>query len=215
MDPGAMLVIGAAWLVLNALRKAGSTRPSKPPPAPRPPLPSGSPAGVRPSGMPPGRALPDATRTRVAVPLDPTQREGARLERLLHQLGASLEEVAAGPIGRPADRPLPDGEAAEDAESLEVTPEVQSLETDARRPSRAIVDQDDEAEQVVARRVRAADANLAPRTRADHQAFDQRIRQEAADQTAVASSRIARLRDAVVWREILGPPVSLRDDDDR
>ncbi len=167
-------------------------------------MPGGSPAGVK----------PDATRTRVVVPLDPTQREGARLEQLLRQLGTSLDQVA-GPMGRAPDRTLPEAEAEEDAESLEVAPEVQSLETDARRPSRAIVDQDDEAEQVVARRLRAADANQAPRTKADHLAFDERIRQERADQTGAAASRVKQLRNAVVWREILGAPVSLRDDDDR
>jgi hypothetical protein len=149
------------------------------------------------------------------APLDPTQREGARLEQLLRQLGTSLDEAARGPIGRAPDRALPAAEAEEETDSLEVMPEVQSLETEARRPSRAMVDQDDEAEQVVARRLRAADANLAPRTKADHRAFDQRIRQEAADHTAVAASRLGKLRDAVVWREILGAPVSLRDDDDR
>ena len=216
MDLGPMLVLGAAWLVLNALRKGGAgTTQTKPPPAPRRPLPDGRPAGAKPSGGPPARARPDATRTRVAVPLDPTQREGARLEQLLRQLGASLDEAAGGPMGRAPDRPLPEAEAEEDTESLEVAPEVQSLETDARRPSRPTVDQDDEAEQVVARRLRAADANLAPRTKADHRAFDQRIRQEPADGTRVAASRLRQLRDAVVWREILGAPVSLRDDDDR
>jgi hypothetical protein len=216
MDPGAMLVIGAAWLVLNALRKAGSTSPTKPPPVPRRPLPDGGPAAAKPSGGPPARLRPDATRTRVAVPLDPTQREGARLEQLLRQLGASLDEAAAGgPMGRAPDRPLTEAEAEEDTESLEVAPEVQSLETDVRRPSRPTVDQDDEAERVVAGRLRAADANLAPRTKADHRAFDERIRQEPADGTRVAASRLRQLRDAVVWREILGAPVSLRDDDDR
>ena len=45
--------------------------------------------------------------------------------------------------------------------------------------------------------------------------FDARIRQEAADKTAVATNRTRRLRDAVVWREILGPPVSLRDSEER
>jgi hypothetical protein len=77
------------------------------------------------------------------------------------------------------------------------------------------VDQDDEAERVVARRLKAADARLAPRTRADHTAFDARIRPEPADHTAVAPSRAERLRHAVVWREILGPPVSLRESDER
>ena len=75
------------------------------------------------------------------------------------------------------------------------------------------MDQDDEAEQIVARRLQAAEAHGAPRTRADHRAFDERIRQEAADKTAVAASRARRLQQGVIWREILGPPVSLREGD--
>jgi hypothetical protein len=96
-----------------------------------------------------------------------------------------------------------------------VVPEVQSLETDAVRAPRVTVDQDDEAERVVARRLKAVEANQAPRTRTDHAAFDARIRPEPADKTAVTPARTRRLRDAVVWREILGPPVSLREPDER
>ena len=113
MDLGPMLVLGAAWLVLNALRKAGAgTTQTKPPPAPRRPLPDGRPAGANPSGRRAARARPDAPRTRVAVALDPTQREGARLEQLLRQLGRTLEEAAGvrgagrriGPCRRPRSR---------------------------------------------------------------------------------------------------------------
>ena len=216
MDLGGLLVLGLMWLVVNAIRKAGAGAPTekRPPDAPRPPLPGARTPVKRPAARSTAPSTADATATRLPVPLDPTQREGARLEQLLRQLGRSLEE-AAGPGGRPPDRPLPPAEEEEERESLEAIPEVQSLEIDPARAPRVEVDQDDEAERVVARRLRVADANLAPRTRADHRAFDARIRQEAADQTAVASSRTQRLRQAVVWREILGPPVSLRDDEER
>ncbi len=56
----------------------------------------------------------------------------------------------------------------------------------------------------------AAEAQGKPLTKADHRAFDERIRQEPADKTATKGYTARQLRDAVVWREILGPPVSLR-----
>ena len=199
MDFGGLLLLGFMWLVFNAIRKAGSQAPGtwRPPPsaAPAPPGASGS-GGARP--------LPPAGRN------DPTQREGQRLEELLRTLGRTLDQ-AAGPMGRAPDRRLPPAEDVEEGQSLETMPRVRSLETEPQRPERVRVDHDDDAEQLVARRIAAAEARSGPRTRADHQAFDQRIRREPADKTATRSLTRRQLRDAVVWREILGPPVSLRD----
>ena len=196
MDLGPLVVLVLVWLVLNAIRKAGSRPPGKPRTPPRP-------TASTPQSR--ARSLPT---TRGA---DATQREGKRLEDLLRDLGRTLDQ-ASGPTGRKPDRRLPPAEEVEEGESLEVTPEVHSLETDTRRAERAVVDQDDEAEKVVTRRIAAAEANAAPRTRAEHQAFDARIRQEPADKTATRAYTAKQLRDAVVWREILGPPVSLRED---
>lgn len=196
MDLGPLVVLVLVWLVLNAIRKAGSRPPGKPRTPPRP-------TASTPQSR--ARSLPT---TRGA---DATQREGKRLEDLLRDLGRTLDQ-ASGPTGRKPDRRLPPAEEVEEGESLEVTPEVHSLETDTRRAERAVVDQDDEAEKVMARRIAAAEANAAPRTRAEHQAFDARIRQEPADKTATRAYTAKQLRDAVVWREILGPPVSLRED---
>ena len=78
-----------------------------------------------------------------------------------------------------------------------------------------MVDQDDEAERVVEQRLAAAEANLQPLSEADHQVFDQRIRQEPADRTATRAYTARQLREAIVWREILGPPVSLRGEADQ
>src|ERR1700694_5163836 len=90
------------------------------------------------------------------------------------------------------------------------TPEVPSLEGIVPRTPRVEVDSDDEAEAVAERRKADAEANTRPLGRADHAAFEARIRQEPADATATQGNSIRRLRHAVVWREILGPPVSLR-----
>jgi hypothetical protein len=145
---------------------------------------------------------------------DATQREGTQLERLLRELGRTLDEGRA-PAHRPTVRTLPPAKAGTSNGSLEAATEGQSLEIEPARAERAVVDQDDEAERVVERRLAAAEANLKPLSEADHQVFDQRIRQEPADQTATRGYSARQLREAVVWREILGPPVSLRVESDR
>ena len=107
--------------------------------------------------------------------------------------------------------PLPDEENVEERESLEVPERVVSLETEVKRPARVRYDQDSGAEDLVRRRIAAAETRSGALSKADHKAFDARIRQEPADHTAVRHYTRAQLRDAIVWREILGPPVSERD----
>jgi len=102
-------------------------------------------------------------------------------------------------------------EDIEERESLEEPERVVSLETEVWRPERAAYDQDTEAEATVQRRIEAARARDRALGKADHRAFDAKIRQEVADHTAVRRYTPAQLRDAVVWREILGPPVSERE----
>ena len=199
MEVGPAIVFGLMWLVFSALRKAGSTPSNRNSPR-RPP-------GGPPTSTSPPRALPPVTRT------DATQREALRLEDLLRELGRTLDQ-GSGPLGRPADRSLPPAEEVEERESLEVSPEVQSLESVARRPERAVVDLDDEAERVAARRIAETEAKSTGLTKVDHQAFDARIRQEAPDSTTAGGYGTRHLREAIIWREILGPPVSLRDEAD-
>jgi hypothetical protein len=145
--------------------------------------------------------------------LDPTQRERSQLEQLQRQLGR-VPNQSGGPLGRAPDRPIPSADEQEERESLEVAPVVRSLETDPARSLRVTVDQDDEGERVAARRIAEVEGRIRPLTKADYQAFEQRIKQEPADKTATRGYGTRRLRDAVVWREILGPPVSLRDPGD-
>lgn len=215
MDLGPALLIGFAWVVLNAVRKAGSKSQGTPrPPAgasrttPRSPGATSPRPGARPLPGARPRALPPVTGA------DATQREGSRLEDLLRELGRTLDQASEGPLGRMPDRALPPAEEVEERESLEVSPDVRTLEVDPRRQARAEVDLDDEAERVAARRIAAAEAQRQPLTKAEHQAFDARIRQEPADKTATRGYTARQLRDAVVWREILGPPVSLRGEEE-
>jgi hypothetical protein len=216
VDLGPAVLLGLMWVVVNAIRKAGRTPPGKGGPPERPRSPSIPRSRTPGSSTPPSRAPGPATTVRrppATAGGDPTQREGLRLEELLRELGRTLDQ-ASGPAGRPPDRRLPSAEEQEETGSLEVTPEVRSLETTGGRPERAVVDQDDEAEQVIARRLKAAAANSEGLTRADHMKFDSRIREEPADKTATTGYTARQLRNAVVWREILGPPVSMRGEEE-
>jgi hypothetical protein len=191
MEFNGLLVLAVLWFLLNLITKAG--RKSQTPRDPTLPEP------VRPRPLP---TSPDAT-----------QQEGSRLEQMLRQLERSLEEVAQ--TDHPMRIPLPPAEEVEDRESLEVEPEVRSLEGEVHREARRLVDQDDEAADIETRRIQAAASRDAALTKVDHAAFDQRIRQEPADHTASRTYTTQQLRDAMVWREILGPPVSLRDSERR
>ena len=193
MDFGGLLVLGVVWLLFNLLGRGRSE--SRP----------------RPRSTP-GAAPPRTYSTRAgSVPEpDATQLEGSRLERLLRELERNLGEAGGTPVRLPSP-PLPDDEDVEERQSLEQPERVVSLETEVRRPERVEYDQDTGAEELVRRRIAAAEARSGPRKRADHVAFDARIRQQPADHTAVRRFTQKQLRDAFVWREILGPPVSQRE----
>lgn len=133
---------------------------------------------------------------------DPTQREGKRLELLLRDFQRSLEqanEAAAATEG-------------ETIESLGLEPEVSRTEGDVTRQGRVEVDQDDLAEQVAARRISAAAARDTVALKTDRTKLDPRVHQEVADKTATRPYTTQQLRDAIVWQEILGLPVSLRNE---
>jgi hypothetical protein len=188
MDFTGLLILGALYALLNLIGRSQQKKQRQDPLPPQP------------------RRLPQS----VGAP-DPTQREGSRLELVLRELERALDN--ASPIELPT-KSLPPQEEIEERESLEREPEVLSLETEVRREARRRVDQDDEAEQIEARRISAAAARDRALSKADHTEFDQRIRQEVADKTATAYTA-RQLRDAVVWREILGPPVSLREEGEK
>jgi hypothetical protein len=197
VDFGGLLVLGVVWLLFNLLgRGRGDARPG-PRTAPKLPQPQPYPSTARDPSVE-----------------DPTQREGSRLEQLLRQRERNLEQAGAAqglPPARPPAPSLPDEEDIEERDSLEEPERVVNLETEVKRPARVRYDQDAGAEELVRRRIAAAERRSGALTKADHKAFDTRIRQEPADHTAVRRYTPAQLRDAIVWREILGPPVSERD----
>jgi hypothetical protein len=188
-----LVVLAAVWFLMSLLGKLGQKQ--QPKNEQRRPVRTGPPPMQPPlAGGPRGQ--------------DATQREGTRLEQVLREFQRALEE--AEPAGPPAGRQPSWADDVEERESLEVEPEVKSLEEDVRREPRRRFDQDDDAEQIEVRRIQAAAARDATRTKADHAEFDKKIRQEPADHTATPAYTARQLRDAVVWREILGPPTSLR-----
>ena len=136
------------------------------------------------------RRTPAAGRT-------PTQREAERLEDLLERLGFEVELKPNPPA--PLQRPrLPPPEPEPNVVSLELPPE---------RPLRRDESQDDAAPLLVARRIKEAAARSGALTDADHAAFDARIRRPVTPRPARVSR--GRLQEAVVWREVLGPPAAL------
>jgi hypothetical protein len=195
MDFTGLLVLAALWFLVNLMTHAKKKPPGQPRQTPQPR-----------SSRPLRLQIPDRPEG-----LDPTQSEGSRLELVLREFERALEQ--AGAVERPARLPPPPPEEeVEERESLEVDPEVVSLETTLPRELRRQVDHDEAAEQIETRRISAAAARDKASSKADHAVFDERIRQEPADKTATGYTA-RQLRDAVVWREILGPPVSLREDE--
>jgi hypothetical protein len=193
-----LILFGALWLLGKVLEKA---KPKQKPDGERHRAPR---TGLSPRRPPPAHE---------PAVLDATQREGSRLELVLRELQRSLEQAET--VGGSTTIRLPPVEEMEERESLEVEPEVRSLESDVPRAGRQEIDQDEDAEQIEARRIAAAAARDAPRSKADHTEFDQRIRQQPADHTATRGYTPQQLREAMVWREILGPPTSLREERER
>jgi hypothetical protein len=132
-----------------------------------------------------------------------TQQEGTRLELMLRELQRTMEDAGRQQRARELERFDP-------PHPLEAEPEARSLEEMVSRPARREVDQDDEAEQLVARRIKAAEARDVAQPATGRVALHDRLKQEPADHTAVRGYSAQQLRDAMVWREILGPPVGLR-----
>ncbi len=141
-----------------------------------------------------------------------TQVEARQLEELLRGLGG-LVERPEGPVA--VEEPEHDG--PEEAYSLEGTSlEGESWDPARARDDRPEVSEDDSAATLVQARIDAAALRSGALGPADHVAFHRKlavaepaklIRLEA--RRPAGDLTLAELRRAVVWREILGPPVAL------
>lgn len=128
-------------------------------------------------------------------------------------------EVERGPLGRQAPVALPPAEEVEERETLET---LDSLEEEERlislderameAPAPVLLDRAPETRRVLEERIAVAERHSRALTRADHARFDEKIRAKPARLAPVRRAR-PTLRQALVWREILGPPLSLRDRD--
>ncbi len=173
--------------------------------------------GTRP-GAPAPAPLPPAR----AEGADPTQQEGSKLERIMREFERALEETSQ------QRQPTADAEPSWDAQeeweveepesrSLEqFEPEVRSMEDDFFRPEREVVVLGGDQDALQAGRVAYAESRNRAMTAADHQRFDARIRAPQAPVPSVEADappdeRLLRLRQAIIWREVLGPPVAMQD----
>ena len=158
-------------------------------------------------GRPRPRSGPPARR-------DPaTRRQPTTFEELLAEMQGRLEEAPEDAIGdRDGVTALPSAEEVEERESLEVIPVPVSLETPSREFGReAADDRMLETQRAIAERVREAEARNRGWRLSDHDRFDAEIRRTAPRPAAVRHSTRPPLRQAIVWREILGTPVGLRE----
>ena len=174
-----------------------------------PPIAERSPAPAGTRSVPPLRARPTQAPK---APLPP--RRPGPAPRKTKPFG----DPHRGPLGRSPDRAIPEAEDVEErgsleGESLEVAESLEILDETRLRAPRRIEDQDDVAELVAQRRVKQAEQRNQAHRAADHAAFHDHIAQGeigadagAARQAAARGTRRQQLRQAVIWREILGPP---------
>ncbi|MDH5315722.1 MAG: hypothetical protein OEW44_04525 [Gemmatimonadota bacterium] len=193
-------ILAIAWAVLSFLGKLSQQKRGE---APRDQLPE---ARTR------GRARRPAT-TGQADPRggdEPVEDEALEDEwrREIERLLGVRTGPEYGPVGRQSRTRLPEAEEVEERSSLELDREAVSLETLDDRSERQVKDFDEEAEAVLERRLAVAEARTSGRTLLDHRRFDEAIRAPVPVTPSVR--RRPGLRQALVWREILGPPVSLK-----
>lgn len=187
---GILLII--IWLVASAVGAADKRRKRQ---APRP-LPPNRPS-ARPSA--PATEKPRSVIDRFRAELEKLQEQAAAAERARVSSRPPLPEIELEP------------DEWEERDTLEIEPEVRSLEVPVPARLRVLVDQDDLAEAIVRRRIQEAEARNQALTPADHRAFDQAIRTPRRRVAAAGTGRRrVPLRDAIVWREVLGPPKALQ-----
>lgn len=170
------------------------------PQAPRP-LPQARPKSPAPRQAPAARERPAPVVRKREVP-----RRG------------SVEQSDRGPLGRHSRTGLTGAEEVEvrttweDQGSLEVEESLEVLDETRLRPPRVEYDADEGAEELVRQRIQAAEARNRPLTESDHQSFHQRMQKAEVKAAApVARFPAQRLRDAFIWREVLGPPKALEE----
>jgi hypothetical protein len=162
------------------------------------------PARPEPLQRPPPPPPRQAPQPRVAKPLPSRRPPPPRRKEVVQD--------DRGPMGRRGGTALPGAEEVEEVislegSSLEGTESLENFDDVHRR--RPVLDHDDSAEAVVQRRIDAVEARNREHREVDHQAFHARIRVGEAAPGAAQRHTPSKLREAVIWREILGPPKGL------
>ena len=103
---------------------------------------------------------------------------------------------------------MEDRESLEDRGSLEVAGRLENLD-ESRLRRRIEVDQDDGTEAIVQRRITEAESRNTALSAADHRQFHDKIKQAESKPAAGIGLTVPQLRQAFVWKEILGPPKGL------
>ena len=227
-----LIVLAVIYLVLNLISKAGKKTPpgahrptASPPPTASTENPEGfslqtilreiervkrekaSAGARRPSPAP--RPLPSSAAAK-PKPLS-KYRPPSAPER------GKLATSDRGPLGRHGGAALPSDEDIEERESLDErgfreAPESSEVMRASRsRTERPDVDEEAEVEATVQRRLAEAEGRGRPHSEADHRAFHQRLVQGDQPTGSTARYSMDRLRQAIIWREILGPPKGLTD----
>lgn len=181
----------------------------------RPDAPRSLPAPQAPRPLPQARAKSPAPRK---APAARDRTAPVARQREVPRRG-SVEQSDRGPLGRHSrSQQVPGAEEVEvrtsweDQGSLEVEESIEVLDDTRLRPPRVEYDADEGAEEVVRRRIVAAESRNRALNAADHAAFDQRrMKGEVKAAAPVVRFPMQRLRDAFIWREVLGPPKALEE----
>lgn len=205
-DIGPFALLALVWWVFSILGEAKKRQQQGkgPPPVPRP-------RASRPERPPQRPTL-----------ADPSQREGGRLEQILREMERALEQTAQVPAPEPEQRGGWDTgmEEVEEVEALtDYRPEVASTEdfSNFERPEREVIILGGDQEELQRRRMKYAEVRSHALTKVDHDRFDAKIRQPqvvaSVAEAPPPSARLSRLRQAIIWREVLGQPVALRGEE--
>jgi hypothetical protein len=179
-------------------------------------------------GQPPSVEVESVSAEPQARLPDGSQREGSKLEQLLRQLNPEFAAVAdqalaqSGPptasegnpeimVRQPAE---PSAAVLDDGDDFMAKAD-RAMAQRIREPA-GRDDPDDfmaKAERAIARRRLVADDYARGRTVEDHDAFHESARQTEEPKAAATVEAAPTLVQAIVWREILGPPRAMTIDE--
>ncbi len=146
---------------------------------------------------------PVSAEPRARLP-DASPREGSKLEQMLRQLNPEFAALADQALAQRHHQTATEGEP----------------ETMARQPAEPFAaapdDGDDfmaKAERAIARRRMTAEEYSRDRTAEDHDTFHQAVRRPPESEAKGPTDAPPTLEQAIIWREIIGPPKALTIDE--